>query len=50
MEGQNPGRQMHWWGIGLRGVILLPCVIGALLGVTQALVLLCVLLLLLLPV
>jgi hypothetical protein len=49
MERQKPGQQMHWRGVGLRGIILLPLVIGALLGVTQALFLLCVLMFLLLP-
>jgi hypothetical protein len=49
MEGQKPRQQMHWWGVSLRGIILLPLAVGALLGVTQALILLCVLLFLLLP-
>lgn len=49
MEGQQPAQQMGWRGVGLRGIILLPLVLGALLGVTQALVLLCVLAFLLLP-
>lgn len=49
MEGREPGQPMHWRGIWLRGIILLPVVMGALLGVTQALILLCVLAFLLLP-
>ena len=49
MNGEKPQRRMNWRDAGLRGIIMLPLVVGALLGVTQALVLLCVLMFLLLP-
>lgn len=35
-------RHRDWRGIGMKGMILLPLALGALLGVTQALILLCV--------
>ena len=41
---------MNWWGVGLRGIVLLPLAVGALVGVTQALILLCVLALVLMPI
>ncbi len=49
MEARKRRRQTNWPGIALRGLLLLPLLVGALLGVTQALVLLCVLALILLP-
>jgi hypothetical protein len=49
MNMQKADRQIHWRGIGLRGMILLPFAVGALLGVTQAVILLFVLAFLLLP-
>jgi hypothetical protein len=49
METGKRRRQTNWPGIGLRGLLLLPLLVGALLGATQALVLLCVLAFILLP-
>jgi hypothetical protein len=49
MDGQTARKPMNWRDVTLRGVILLPFAVGALLGITQALILLCVLAFLLLP-
>jgi hypothetical protein len=42
MEESMRRQMRNWRDVGLRGVILLPLVVGALLGITQALILLCV--------
>jgi hypothetical protein len=49
MNRGTVGQQMDWRGVGLRGIVLLPLAVGTLLGVTQALILLCVLALVLIP-
>ena len=49
MEEPTQRQKRNWRAVGLRGVILLPLVVGAFLGITQALILLCVLAFLLLP-
>jgi len=49
MEELTQRQKRNWRAVGLRGVILLPLAVGALLGITQALILLFVLAFLLLP-
>lgn len=49
MGGQQSKRQIRWRDVGLRGVVLVPLAVGALCGVTQLLILFCVLAFLMLP-
>jgi hypothetical protein len=49
MNGEQSRRRVAWRDVGLRGVVLVPLAVGALCGVTQLLVLFCVLAFLLLP-
>ncbi len=49
MDERKANQEMRWRDAGLRGIILLPLAVGALLGVTQAVILFCVLAFLLLP-
>jgi hypothetical protein len=49
MAGQGSDQRTRLRDIGLRGVVLVPLAVGALCGVTQLLILFCVLAFLMLP-
>jgi hypothetical protein len=49
MDGRSVQRQLNRRSVGLLGIVVLPLVVGALQGMMQALIVLCVLAFLLAP-